>query len=962
MEKKLIEWDKMMDKDRRTDERARSLDEFRLLSDQEVDLATTEVSRKQLKELIDVKLDCFDMLARETDASRRCDGIKKFQQVCDNELSLAKALGPRQLQRQEENAREDRLAKQREKAEEEKRRTAEKQTQASGVPQMVPGTMLDGMSFPATMRGRRMSLFPGMFPEEQAKTAKREFTMEQRLNAPVGAETLGTQMYPRAPPRGPDKPNVGPDPLRMNAADPSRLPREESNLTYDQLVAAAVSLLPKSSSSADVKKEAERTTPEKATEGKNPDVPDCVIDKKLKLLTTLDAARGVLQNYVPGSSGSMDEEVRKRLRKIQRLQVKVVDEILGSKADFNSEIPSEIQLEKSEEEKFRRRTSVKDGPTKDEESRFAARQLKEKYEVAKRIILHLPDLNDTRPCVVSASVSSVQLPVHDKCSGKSEHCPIQDDSRPEILWERPVSDTKTFEPSRSSHSPDKGCDYLDGSQPFVSPETPPPYLHCEHHLDVYSDMAPHYHNESLSSNPAHLHPPRDAYYPAPTFSAQTYPLYYPNHHAPQPSLPPELDVVNSCNIAYDLEYEEPANVGVGTDTGFPVDSYDDVGQKKQDVFSETTIIIQVPEKTAEAEVPNQQTSPQQVQPQAKPSPAQPQPAQAALTQAAPTPDSPVLVAPAGVAPVQAPLVSQPTQVLTQTVEVKGSSSDDRRFMNLCQDSLARIAASVDGIVNSLSYRSSEDTRGRRRRRRQRSSYAEQGYYGDEDDDDDGFSCEYYDEEYYEYDDPPTPRPRRRRSRPKAPRRRASRKLPLEGVDSVLGLLCRSIRTPMYESSSFMTPNNARLAQVAERIRQLVQAVVVASREVIAARNMMQRGHMGTQDIFAAESKLWNLIRLETQLANELSQYRMLDTQCSETSFQRLAHAEEKIRRLIDVETRLATEMSIWRQGAQQPAALSTTYAGSTMYNPSGYVNSSSSTMTPGGVLTPSTSTTSAYTL
>ncbi|KAH9381753.1 hypothetical protein HPB48_010572 [Haemaphysalis longicornis] len=542
MEKKLMEWDKMMDKSRKIDERNRSLEAFRQLSDEEVDLATTEVYRKQFKELINTKFDCFDQLARETDARRRGDEIKKFQQVCDDELSLAKALGPRNLLLRQEQERQDKLAKQQEKAAEEKRKTAEKQTQAGGKPQMMP----------ESMRGRMMRLFPEMCPEEQEATAKRAFTMEQRLKELTGPAAVGSPA-PR---------------------------RKASNLTYDQLLAVAVSLLPKPPSQTEVKVEVKEASPEKAPEMKT--LEDSVMEKKLKLLTQLDAARGVLQNYAPGLNRSMDEEVQTRLRKINRLQMKVVDEILGSQADLLSDVVSDLKLEKFEEAKLRWKASSKDGTKKDGTPRSADRQTKDNFEVVKKIVMRLPELSETSTRVVTASVSSIQVPANDVCSGKSNLCPVQDDSRPVVLWERPMSDTDSFDQRRSSVH--KCCDCQDGA-----PQASPPYFHCEHRVDIYSDVAPHYHNESL---PPPLPPPRDVYYPAPTFSAQTYPLYDTNRHTPQPNLPPHLDIV-SCNIAYDLEYEDSADVGVGTDTNFPVDLYNDAGEKKQDVFSETTVIIQI---------------------------------------------------------------------------------------------------------------------------------------------------------------------------------------------------------------------------------------------------------------------------------------------------------------------------------------------------------------------------------
>ncbi|EEC20466.1 hypothetical protein IscW_ISCW015288 [Ixodes scapularis] len=104
-------------------------------------------------------------------------------------------------------------------------------------------------------------------------------------------------------------------------------------------------------------------------------------------------------------------------------------------------------------------------------------------------------------------------------------------------------------------------------------------------------------------------------------------------------------------------------------------------------------------------------------------------------------------------------------------------------------------------------------------------------------------------------------------------------------------------------------------QMGSRIGTLIESVIRVSREVIEARRAIQqsglRGEHYVDGIFQAENKLWELIDLEAQLANELAYYRQSDLASDNPYFQGLAQAENKIRRLIAVETQLAREIGSW---------------------------------------------------
>lgn len=160
------------------------------------------------------------------------------------------------------------------------------------------------------------------------------------------------------------------------------------------------------------------------------------------------------------------------------------------------------------------------------------------------------------------------------------------------------------------------------------------------------------------------------------------------------------------------------------------------------------------------------------------------------------------------------------------------------------------------------------------------------------------------------------------------------------------------------SKDSLSQRDPRVAEVGSRIRELIQQVIRVSNEVIEARKSIQQfgagGEQAVQNVFAAEGKLWELIDLEAQLANELSQFRQLDTGTDDQYFAGVKEAEGKIRRLIEVETQLANEIGAWRAMTQNAPKENTSKT--TLYKvPGAY--SSSATETPPDALTPSSSST-----
>ncbi|XP_037514799.1 uncharacterized protein LOC119391198 [Rhipicephalus sanguineus] len=668
---------------------------------------------------------------------------------------------------------------------------------------------------------------------------------------------------------------------------------KEALLEESESDSALPSRPPSKSSMADVRKE---------ETDKDTETPVSDIDKKLQLLSQLESARGVLQKHCsPGSSTSMAEEVKNRLRKINRLQMKVIDEILGSKVDLTSEIVSDLRPEKYEREKFD--DLRKEGGAVVDVKEKKGKKGKRSKE-PKKIVVELPEYSEPNTHVVTASIS--RFDAQGVCTGTTDLCPGPQESRPEVIWERPRSETRAPDRMSMAGPPrDAIADY--GPPPDIGPRC----IHYEQHIQLITDNVPHYHEEMMP-------PEEDMYYQQPAIPAPTYSVLQSQCFTPPPCLPLEFDI----NLSF---LREVSDVGVEAEEEEPDDEEDersldlplDPPPSKPRMLSQTTIIVNRPEQGVQTEIA-QPPPAEPLQPTQPPQPVPPQPMQKAPEP--PRPPSP--------------------QIHVQAVEVKQSSSNDKRFAKSCEESLQRIADSVDDILQSLSSLSSDYAQGAVRQH--------QDHYDDDS----------YDDSYDEYDDlseSDDPPPRRQMQRSRGRRRTSG----CDDGPSLWGWLCRGVRAIREGSPSRPNQNGSHTVQVANRIRELVQRVIQASNEVIMARKAIQQGglqgEIAMQNVFEAENKLWQLINLESQLANELAQYRTLDTTSNKAYFDSIIQAEDKIRRLIQVETQLANEIGAWRQlSSQMPQ--STSYTRTTMYRVPGTAYSTSSA-TPTGLLSPSTSST-----
>ncbi|KAH7936179.1 hypothetical protein HPB52_019662 [Rhipicephalus sanguineus] len=865
MAKKLAEWDRMMGSGK-DEERAQSFDMFRKLSDEEVDLANRTVSKNRLKEYIDLKIQYFDQLAGENNPKLRSEGLKKFQKVCENELALAKAVGPKEAlledserdsalakkRKEEDQAKKEEEEKKKKEEEEEKNRKEEKKKEdeerkkkedeekkkkedeearkhsdaqalcgmhvMSGMmPRMMLGMHVPGMPLAMTSEQMRATMMAS-----QAASTSRTLAMQQRFDTSTGMMTTGMHGVIGPVTEGS---HFGKEHKPLKAEQFTPLYNADSTSQSHQKPGHFPSRLPSrspsKSSMADVRKEGT---------DKDTETPVSDIDKKLKLLSQLESARGVLQNHCPpGSSTSMAEEVKNRLRKINRLQIKVIDEILGSKADLTSEIVSDIRPEKYEREKFDVRKEGGAAVDVKEKKGMKGKPSKE----PKKIVVELPEYSEPNTHVVTASIS--RFDARGGCTRTTDLCPGPQESRPEVIWERPRSETRAPDRMSMAGPPrDAIADY--GPLPDIGPRC----IHFEQHIELITDNVPHYHEEMMP-------PEEDVYCQQPPFPAPTYSVLQSQCFTPPPCLPLEFDIIARADLSF---LREVSDVGVEAEEEEPDDEEDELSldlpfdppPSKPRMLSQTTIIVNRPEQGVQTEIA-QPPPAEPLQPTQPPQPVPPQPVQKAPEP--PPPPSP--------------------QIHVQAVELKQSSSSDKRFAKSCEESLQRIADSVDDILNSLSSLSSDYAQGAVRQGQER--------YDDD-------SYESYDDEFDEYDDlseSDDPPPRRQRQRSRGRRRTSG----CDDGPSLWGWLCRSVRAIREGSPSRANQNDSHTMQVANRIRELVQRVIQASNEVIMARKAIQQGGLlgenAMQNVFEAENKLWQLINLESQMANELAQYRTLDT-------------------------------------------------------------------------------------
>ncbi|KAH7938500.1 hypothetical protein HPB49_024729 [Dermacentor silvarum] len=97
--------------------------------------------------------------------------------------------------------------------------------------------------------------------------------------------------------------------------------------------------------------------------------------------------------------------------------------------------------------------------------------------------------------------------------------------------------------------------------------------------------------------------------------------------------------------------------------------------------------------------------------------------------------------------------------------------------------------------------------------------------------------------------------------------------------------------------------------ITSRIRDLTDQVMRESRRVGRARDRLQRRRPAPLNrVYSAEDKLYNLMTLENQLANEIANYRNSGRVRDPEFLSTLAQTEDKLRRLISAENNVARDM------------------------------------------------------
>ncbi|CAN7989080.1 unnamed protein product, partial [Ixodes hexagonus] len=448
--KRVSEWDKMMGTSRH-DERVKSFDVFKKLSEEEVNLAHRCISKQRLMELAELKVDYFSQLATQDNPNQRAECLKKFEEIGENEFALAKGVGPRGVQLEVPPV------------------PVPPQPQP---PQQQPPQPPQPQPPPAQSP-------PPQPPPQERPT--RQFAQSTRMMAPVLPYRM-PQMWPRME-----------DMMRMMPNDTGQAPKSP---------------------------------------------PEEDIDGKLKLLNQLESARGVLQKHPQGSSTSMADEIKRRLRKINRMQMQVIDDILGAKAedsmfDIASELrPDPSDLEVDWEADQHQRLARKKSGTRPKGTRRSHENIKEKRK-PKSVREHkskveLPETSD-EPVDISPRQRLKEQAA--KCTKTTKYCPPQyeDDYEPspETLWERPTSPSRPTYPAMPRRMREPPEDYYRGEldrhyeQHYAPPHEAyyePPghgYEPIPHHHDVghYEQTLPHYHGQPDL-------PPGEMFPPHPIFSGQ----------------------------------------------------------------------------------------------------------------------------------------------------------------------------------------------------------------------------------------------------------------------------------------------------------------------------------------------------------------------------------------------------------------------------------------------------------
>lgn len=899
MDRKVMVWDRMMGTEKE-DERRLGLETFKRLSEDEVALASKNLSKDKLKEFIDLKIHYFDQLANARTHDKRIEGLRRFKQVGEDEYNLAKVLGPadslddmikmrdeldkkEQAKKAEEKKKkelQEKAKKHREEMEKRLPKVSVSMTEPNMTPQMLAKQQLLQLAdIEKAATDNVAQVAYGMSPHEVI--AQQQHLLAAAAQMPAMIAPL-SPMIPMSP-LPPMTPPMSPMPPMMPAAFYGPFPPDMPGSQTPGSAFGAVAM---------------------------------DLDNKMRLLSQLETTRRALQSQPVGSRSSMAEEIKANLRKLNHLKMRLIDEILGEggapAGDF-AEVRTVEHVHKRDGQKSKKdRKIILEfvGPGGKISDLDVGKEHKKKKDGDNKQTLVLeeefigaaqsPSLTNTTTCaahacpayqqcmaygcMTSAPVGSVSQTMCPNAQYTYSHPQVNYpcaplDIKPEVLWER--KETKAYADKSTLMDPPEALKYMDAAvmsddQTVVKEE-----------YKRYTCEEPVYEN-AVSPPPG-------------------YQLLKPNY----------VPVVPIAMLEQGLNYARARpqhEIGI---SAVPMeDEAAPLPPSCPPVISKTTIVVN---RAADEAAP--------------PLPAAPVQVMASPVQVA---ASPVQVV---ASPVQVAASPPPAQVAVTPViaRLSRSTSSDRRGKRALHDSMERLARSIDDMYNTLS----SPTRSRRRSRSR--SYS---------DDDDG------DEDTGGYRSRTTSRMRRRRRYPSRNRsrgfppdqwpddeldeddmdettfrsRRRRSRADQDELPSLWGWLCRSLcnLTEGYEERMRAEARDMRVLQMGNRIRSLIQNVIRVSREVIEARRAIQqsglKGEDYTKNIFAAESKLWELIDLEAQLANELALYRQTDLATDDQYFQGLANAEDKIRRLIGVETQLAREIGMWRKssGKKLPAPSKTT--------------------------------------
>ncbi|CAN7989078.1 unnamed protein product [Ixodes hexagonus] len=879
MDRKVVVWDHMMNTEAE-DERRAGLEAFKRLSDDEMAMATRNLSKGKLKEFIDLKIHYFDQLANAREEEKRLEGLRRFRKVGDDEFHLAKMMGPADKLEDIVKARNERDAIDAKKEEEKKR--LEKLKKQQELPK-VTINMTDRNMTPQMLARQQLMNLAQLEKSATENVAQAMHGMpmqpQQDMIALQQQQLMAQAMMP--PPIPPMPPSIPPPP----GFYPPDLNQFQTGMPGQAMYGTVPPQFPQYP-------QLQQRDPNQAVA--------LDIGNKLRLLSQLEATRQGLQAQPVGSRTSMADEIKDNLRKLNHLKMRLIDEILGEKPtgppfDFMS-FPTE-QREIKKPKKERKIIVELMGPGGQDPEPTAAKsepptvgRWNQQPQLDHR--LSGASLSQTSiGCVPQPVCPAHTCPAYQQCPAHSArptlsetymnqlqggfNQPPSDQFKPEVIWERP--EVKSYAEKSTMVDPPEALKYLNAAVTSEGQQVV---------KEVYK--------RSFSEEPVYQQDSPGARSPM----AGTSPLGY---HMMQPNYVPVLPM---AMIGQGVPYEEP-RVRPQHEIGIMANPYEDdpafasrgtaLPSRTGPVISKTTVVINQPQQ----------------EPAVQPMPAAP---------------TKVVTIPQAVR-IEAPAPDPGVEQCPNTRRPYDSGGN-----RAIHASIERLARSVDEMFDTLSSRTRSRNRAKRRSRTRSFDDDDDDDDDDEDEDDDYESrqtsryargrrrprgrsrdgSDSYDDDLDDEEDI-SYRNRGRTSSYSRPRSRTKPSVE-DDLPSLWGWLCRSLcnLTDVPRGRS-----DARVVQMGTRIRTLIQSVIRVSREVIEARRAIQQSGLKGEDymnsIFEAESKLWELIDLEAQLANELAYYRQSDLANDDQYFQGLAEAEGKIRRLIGVETQLARDIGSWRK-------------------------------------------------